>query len=65
MRYHADFTVSTRRTSYTCPVCGRVERTRRLARQHLYDAHPHKQVLTTGQRAVLANRTKKVKVTLP
>jgi uncharacterized C2H2 Zn-finger protein len=67
MRYHPsiDFTNSKRRSSYTCPMCGRVERSRKLHRQHLLDAHAPQQVLTTGQRAALGNRNRKVKVTLP
>ena len=67
MPYHPNpnFTLSMRRTSYTCPHCGRVERTRKLHRQHLLDAHTQQQLLTAGQRAALGNRVKKIKVTLP
>jgi uncharacterized C2H2 Zn-finger protein len=57
---------SIRQTQYMCPHCQRVERTRKLYRQHLREAHSEPtNKLTGGERATLSNRAKKMKVTLP
>lgn len=58
---------SIRRCDYVCPHCGHVEHTRRLHRLHITHAHRDmdKLRLTSGDRATLSGRAKRMKVTLP
>lgn len=54
-----------RQREYRCPICARSERTRKLLRQHMIDAHPRKEgVIRPGERGGIALRAKRVKVTL-
>lgn len=59
------FGVSINRTSYVCPHCGQVQRSRSALRAHVSEVHAvTPTALTHFDRAAISNRTRKLKVTL-
>lgn len=67
MIFTSTYGIGKRMTEYQCPHCPRVERTRKLLRQHIADAHQplRREALTHFDRAGISNRNRKLKVTLP